>query len=199
MKEIEYFYAAHSAFAYLGSKKFMAIAETAGRRIAHKPIDLDRCVVAGGAPGFNDRSQAHYDYYFGREIDRWSEFREAPVLGRIPTYHANDPSLANGMLIAGLHQAQNIDALAHGFLEAHWRDDANLADPDTLARVAMQCGYDAEALMADATGDAVLTTYEENTKEAIARSVFGSPTYFLDGDMFYGQDRLEFIERALAK
>lgn len=199
MKEIEYFYAAHSAFAYLGSKKFMSIAAAANCVIVHKPIDLDRCVIAGGAPGFGARSQAHYDYYFGREIDRWSEYRGAPVIGGIPTHHSNDPALANGMLIAGLQQGHNIDALAHGLLEAHWRDDANLADAETLTRVATQCGYDAQALLAEANSTEVRAIYEKNTEEAIARSVFGSPTYFLDGDMFYGQDRLEFIERALAK
>lgn len=199
MKEIEYFYAAHSAFAYLGSKKLMSIANEGGCQIVHKPVDLNRCVVAGGAPGFEVRSQAHVDYYFGVEINRWSEYRGATVLGFIPTHHNNDTTLANGMLIAGLQQGKNIDALAHGLLEAHWRDDADLADRDTLARVGTQCGYDAEALLAEANSPEVLAIYEKNTEEAIARSVFGSPTYFLDGEMFYGQDRLEFIERALAQ
>ena len=199
MKEIEYFYSAHSAFAYLGSKKLMSIANTAACPIVHKPVDLNRCIAAGGAPAFGARSKAHVDYYFGTEINRWSEYRGAPVLGFIPTHHNKDPSLANGMLIAGLQQGQNIDALAHGLLEAHWRDDADLADRDTLVQVGTQCGYDAEAMLSEATSAEVLATYEKNTEEAIARSVFGSPTYFLDGEMFYGQDRLEFIERALAR
>lgn len=198
MKEIEYFYAAHSAFAYLGSKKLMTIANVADCRIIHKPVDLNRCVAAGGASPFDERSPAHVEYYFGTEINRWSEYRDAPVLGFIPTHHNNDPSVANGMLIAGLQQGKNIDALAHALLEAHWRDDADLADRETLLRVGTQCGYDAEALLADATSDEVVAIYEKNTEEAIARSVFGSPSYFLDGEMFYGQDRLEFIERALA-
>ena len=199
MREIEYFYAAHSAFAYLGSKKFMSIVNAAGCQIVHKPVDLNRCVAAGGAPAFDARSLAHVDYYFGTEINRWSKYRGAPVLGFIPTHHNNDPTLANGMLIAGIQQGQNIDALAHGLLEAHWRDDADLADRQTLARVGTQCGYDAEALLSAASSDEVLAIYGKNTEEAIARSVFGSPTYFLDGEMFYGQDRLEFIERALAE
>ena len=71
MIEIEYFYSAHSALAYLGSKKLASVAAAAGCRIIHKPIDLNRCVIAGGAPGVGARSQAHIDYYFGREIYRW--------------------------------------------------------------------------------------------------------------------------------
>ena len=94
-------------------------------------------------------------------------------------------------------QGANVDALAHALLRAHWRDDADLADPETLARLAAGLDFDAPALLEAARSPAVLEQYEANTQEAIARSVFGSPTYFVDGDMFYGQDRLEMVERAL--
>lgn len=197
MKEIEYFYSAHSAFAYLGSARFMAIAKAAGRQIMHKPVDLNPVVEASGASGFSRRSGKHVAYYFGREIARWSEYRDAPVLGRIPTHHANDTSLANGMLIAGQMQGHNIDLLAHALLEAHWRDDADLADRETLARIARAAVYDPAPLLDAAHSPEIAAVYAANTAEAIERSVFGSPTYFVDGDMFYGQDRLEFVERAL--
>lgn len=195
--DIEYFYAAHSAFAYLGSARFQAIARDAGRRIVHRPVDLDAVIEAGGAPSFGTRSRAHVEYYFGREIDRWSEVREAQVLGRIPTHHAHDPGLANRMLIACVLAGDDVDALAHALLEAHWRDDADLADRPTLERLAAGVGCDARALLAAADGDEAARIYADNTAEAIERSVFGSPTYFVDGDMFYGQDRLELVERAL--
>ncbi len=199
MSEIEYFYAAHSAYAYLGSARLMAIAAAGNRRIVHRPVDLDRVVAAAGAGAFSKRSKAHVNYYFGREIARWSEHRNAPVLGRIPTHHANDTTLANGMLIAGLEQGHNIDGLAHALLQAHWLDDADLADRDTLAAIATRAGYDATALLDAALSDAVQAVYAANTAEAIERSVFGSPTYFVDDDMFYGQDRLEMVERALTR
>ena len=70
MAEIEYFYSAHSAFAYLGSARFMEIAAAAGRRIAHKPVDLRRVVAEAGATAFGARSPKHRAYYFGREIER---------------------------------------------------------------------------------------------------------------------------------
>lgn len=197
MQSITYYYAAHSAFAYLGSSFLQTIAAATGSRIVHKPIDLDRCVAAGGAPGFNQRSEAHVQYYFGQEINRWSEYRNAPVLGRIPTHHANDVTLANCMLIAGERAGQSVDALAHAFLEAHWRDDANLADRESLLEIAELAGFDGQSLLAAAEKQDVLETYESNTQEAINRSVFGSPTYFVGDEMFYGQDRLEFVERKL--
>jgi 2-hydroxychromene-2-carboxylate isomerase len=198
VQTITYFYSAHSAFAYLGSARLNAIAANANCRINHKPIDLNRCIAAAGVSGFGQRTKAHVDYFFGQEINRWSEYRNAPVLGRIPTHHANDPALANGMLIAGERQGLSVDALAHEFLQAHWRDDADLADRKTLVDVAESAGYEPQALLDAASTQAVLDVYANNTDEAIRLSVFGSPTYFFNDEMFYGQDRLEFIERMLA-
>ncbi|MDP6830899.1 MAG: 2-hydroxychromene-2-carboxylate isomerase [Alphaproteobacteria bacterium] len=197
MSEIEYFYSAHSAFAYLGSTRFMEIAKAAGRTISHRPMDLRRVVPAAGAQPFSERSAKHYAYYFRREIDRWAEERQAPVMEGRPTFHDNDTTLPNGVLIAGLQQGQNIDQLAHAMLQAHWRDDADLADRDTLVKIASGIGVAPEPLLNAALSDEVRAIYNANTEEAIERSVFGSPAYFVDGDMFYGQDRLEMVERAL--
>lgn len=197
MTMIEYFYTAHSAFAYLGSARFMEIAREAGRRIDHRPIELGKVVAAGGAGSTRERSTAHRAYYFGREIERWAEERDAPVIGRSPTHHLKDMTLPNGMLIAGLLQEVDIDRLAHRLLEAHWRDDADIADPETLDALGNEIGLDPRPLLDAAMSPEVQTVYQNNIEEAIRRSVFGSPTYFIDGDMFYGQDHLEMVERAL--
>ena len=199
MPTIEYFYAAHSAFAYLGSAKLLEIAAAAGATILHRPIDLRKVVPAAGAPDFGKRTRAHRAYFFGREIKRWSEERNAPVMEGMPTYHQNDITLPNCFLIAANEAGNNIDRLAHAFLEAHWRDDADLADASTLVRLAKGIGLDGEALLAAAGNAGIAAKYAEYTQEAIDRSVFGSPTYFVDGDMFYGQDRLELVAKALKK
>ena len=197
MSEIEYFYSAHSAYAYLGSARFMEIAKAAGRTIRHRPNDLRRVVPASGSTPFGERSKGHYAYFFRREIDRWAEERNAPVMVGRPTFHDHDMTLCNGMLIAGLVQGKNIDQLAHVMLESHWRDDSDLADRETLVALAKRVDMDPGPLLAAALEDEVQAIYEANTQEAIERSVFGSPAYFVDGDMFYGQDRLEMVERAL--
>ncbi len=199
MAEIEYFYSAHSAFAYLGSARFMAIARAAGRRIAHKPIDLRRVVAVTGPGATNGRTPARRAYFSGREIERWAEARGAPVMAGFPTHHDNDMALANGMVIAGLAQGVEVDQLAHGMLRAHWRDDADLADRETLSRLGTTAGVDPGPLLAAALSEEGQAVYAANTEEAIRRSVFGSPTYFVDGDMFYGQDHLELVERALER
>lgn len=197
MADIEYFYSAHSAFAFLGSARLMALAEAAGARIVHKPYDLHRVMAELGSASFAGRTQAHKAYYFGREIERWAEHRGVAWLGKRPTHHSNDYTLANRVLIAGLTQGLNIDRLAHAFLEGHWGDDADLAEAATLKDLARAAGFDPEPLLDAADTDQVVALHQENTQEAIRRSVFGSPTYFVGGDMFYGQDRLELVERAL--
>ena len=149
--EIEYFYSAHSAFAYLGSRRFMEIAAAAGRKIVHKPYYLNRGIAGVGSVPTRERPQNHRAYYFRREIDRWSEHREAPVMPGYPTHHWADMTLANCMLIAAANTIE------------------------------------------------IAEIYGANTDEVIKRSVFGSPTYFVDGDMFYGQDHLEMVERALER
>lgn len=197
MAQIEYFYSAHSAYAYLGSARFMAIAAAANRRIAHRPMDLRKVVAVTGPGPTNALTPERRAYFSGREIDRWAEMRNAPVMDGFPTHHANDITLPNCMLIAALQQGIDVDRLAHLMLQAHWRDDADLADAPTLAGLGEQAGLDSGPLLDAAGSVEVLAIYQANTEEAIRRSVFGSPTYFVDGDMFYGQDHLEMVERAL--
>jgi len=199
MAEIEYFYAAHSAYAYLGSKRLMEIAAAAGRSIAHKPYDLRAGIVGVGSKTIGERTEGHLEYFFGREVERWSEYRNAPVKKRLPTHHHKSITPPNTMLIAGLVKGINIDALAHAMLEQHWRDDVDLADTETLRAIARSVDIDPEPLLAISDSKEVLDIYEANTAEAIERSIFGSPTYGVDGDLFYGQDRLEMVERALSE
>ena len=197
MSEIEYFYSAHSAFAYLGSKRFMEIAKAGDRTITHKPYDLARGIAGVGSTPTRDRPKNHRAYYFRREIDRWAEHRNAPVMDGYPKHHWNDMTLANGMLLAAALQTANIDPLAHAMLEGHWLNNANLAHTETLEALATSVNVDPLPLLDAALTSEVAEIYERNTQEAIKRSVFGSPTYFVDGDMFYGQDHLEMVERAL--
>ena len=199
MSGIEYFYSAHSAFAYLGSRRFMEIAAAASRKIIHKPYYLNRAIAGVGSAPTRERPQNHRAYYFRRQIDRWSEHREAPVMEGYPTEHWADMTLANCMLIAAARADADANSLAHAMLQGHWRDNADLSDRDTL--VALACGVDVnpDPLLTAAETPEINAVYEANTDEAIERSVFGSPTYFVDGDMFYGQDDLELVERALER
>ena len=199
MSGIEYFYSAHSAFAYLGSRRFMEIAAAASRKIIHKPYYLNRAIAGVGSVPTRERPQNHRAYYFRRQIDRWSENREAPVMEGYPTEHWADMTLANCMLIAAARADADPNSLAHAMLQGHWRDNADLSDRDTLVALARGVDVDPDPLLTAAETPEINAVYEANTDEAIERSVFGSPTYFVDGDMFYGQDHLELVERALER
>lgn len=190
---IEYFYSAHSAYAYLGAPALTQIAQDAGWTIAHRPFDFLPVVESAGAPGLKERSAAHIDYFFGRELSRWAQWRDLPILRHRPTHHDNALALASGMIMA----SSDPDRLSFAILQAHWRDDADIADPDTLHALAQACDEDSATLYAAATGAQMQAQFAANTQEAIARNVFGSPTYFLGGDMFYGQDRLELVAHAI--
>ena len=168
-----------------------------GVKIEYKPIDLNPVVDATSGEAFGYRSQAHRDYFFDREIERWSEHRDAPLINHRPTWHDEPLDLPNGCVIAAGEMGFDQGALAHAILRAHWLEDANHTDPDILTNIANSLDIPAQPLLDLAGSERIQKIHAEFTQDAIARSVFGSPTYFVNGDMFYGQDRLELVERAI--
>lgn len=199
MPSIEYFYSTHSAYAYIGARHFYDIAHKNGAEIIHKPIDLRPVVKATSGEPFGNRSDAHHAYFFEREVERWAEHRESPLIKYRPTWHDEPLALPNGLVIAAIEAGHNVDALSLAILKAHWLEDANFNDADVLSALARSVGIDAAPLLEKAMSDEIQAIHQANTKEAIDRNVFGSPTYFVNGDMFYGQDRLELVDRALTK
>lgn len=199
MSVIEYVYSAHSAFAYLGSAELQKLCRDFQVTLIHKPVLLTPVVEAQGSQPFRARTQAHVDYFFGREIERWAEYRDVAIINFRPTYHDADYSIASGLIIALGEAGAPVDLMAHRLLEAHWRDDADLSNLQTLGNLAAELGHDADALMKQAASSAVQNKLQENSVWARSQSVFGSPTYIVDGDPFYGQDHLDLVKRALSR
>lgn len=197
MKTIEYFYSSHSGFAYLGSSRFNEIARAAGAKVIHRPVELRLLLDAVGPGPTGNLTEARHAYFFGKEIERWSQWRKAPLAQLRPTHHDNSLELSSGMLLAAIELDLDIDTLAHQMLTAHWRDDADLDNPLDLSKIAQSAGLDPQPLLDMAVSPSIQARFVANTQEAIQRTVFGSPTYFVDGEMFYGQDRLDFVEHAL--
>ena len=84
-------------------------------------------------------------------------------------------------------------------MRARWAEERDIADPATLAAIATTLGQDAKALAARAADPAIAARYQADTQEAIARQVFGAPTYVYRDELFWGQDRLDFLGRKLAQ
>lgn len=101
------------------------------------------------------------------------------------------------MVIAA--QLAGLDAfpLSHAILRALWAEDRDISDPDVRRCIADENGYDGRALLAAETRDDVQAQYLAFGEEAERLGVFGSPTYVLDHQLFWGQDRLDFVDRAL--
>jgi len=196
LHQIEYFYSAHSAYAYLGAKKLQDISRAHDCALIHRPIVLSPVVEAAGGRPFDVRTPAHVDYFFGRELERWAAWRKVSMIVHRPVHHDADYSLASGAILALGEHGAKVDAMSFAILQAHWRDDADLSDETTLATLIAGQGHDPIVVLKWAASEPIQARLQDNTQEAIERSVFGSPTYFLDGDMFYGQDHLELLEGA---
>jgi 2-hydroxychromene-2-carboxylate isomerase len=195
---IDYYYSTRSIYAYFGAERIVALARAAGRTLVHKPVDLSRVVPASGSLAFEQRPVSHKRYFFGREIERWSETLGIPVIVD-PVHHFGDRTWSAGFVIAAQQQGADVDTLHTAILRALWQDDRDLGDPQVLSQIALEAGLDPAPLHAAAHSAAVQATFVQNSEEAVTRGVFGSPTYIVDGDMVYGQDRLMMVERALKR
>ena len=197
--KIEYFYSTHSAYAYLGSKRLMEICAAYDCQLVHRPFNLSPVVEHSGGQPFAGRSQAHVDYFFGREIERWAAFRDVPIIDFRPTYHDNPLQLSSGVVIAADHLGLDTNAIAQALLQAHWRDDIDLANSAHLSKAISEIDIDPAPLLQAALTSEVQAVFAKNTKTARDLNLFGSPTYILNGDPYYGQDHLELLEYALQK
>ena len=197
-RSIDYFFAPQSPWTYLGHARFGRIAAAAGARIAVRPADLGKVfAVSGGLP--LGKRPAQRQAYRLVELRRFSEHLGVP-LNLHPAHFpvAGDPS---AQLIIAIDQHDGADA-AMAFMArlmaGVWAENRNIADPQTLAAMLAECGLAARRLE-DAQDPGVLERYEANTRAAIDLGVFGAPTYVVDGELFWGQDRLDFLERRLAR
>lgn len=154
--EIEYFYSSHSAYAYIGARRLAEIAAEFDCKIIHRPFELSPTVEKSGAPPFAGRSQAHVDYYFGREIERWAAYRGVPIVNHRPTHHDQPLALSSGMLIAAGLAGLDQNALSHAILKAHWADDIDLTDEAALSQAARSVGVDPAPLLARADRKSVV-------------------------------------------
>lgn len=197
-KEIDYFMAPVSPWTYLGHDRFVAIARHHGADIVVKPIDTGRVFAASGGLPLKQRAPQRQAYRLV-ELARWSKFLGIP-LNLHPTHFPVSGDLASKWILAarevGVDEAL---ALVAGIGRAIWAEQRNIADAGTLADIARAMGLDAAAIGSRADAGEIGSKYDALTQEAIERGVFGVPTWICAGEPFWGQDRLDFLDRALAE
>ncbi|MFL6672312.1 MAG: 2-hydroxychromene-2-carboxylate isomerase [Massilia sp.] len=196
-KVIQYFFTPNSPWTYLGHERLLMLARQYGAMIEPKPFDLGKVFgVSGGLP-LAKRAPQRQAYRL-QELKRWSDFLGLR-LNPEPKFFPVDPGPA-AKLITAAREGFNADValeLAGAIMRALWVEERDIADDVTLAEVAGDAGLDARMLLADAHAAPVAALYQRHTDEAIAAGVFGSPWYVVDGHGFWGQDRLDFVERLL--
>ena len=129
---------------------------------------------------------------------RWAQFLNLPMNVQ-PKFFPVSPDAASRLIIAArtsLGESVSLQ-LSGAIMRALWAEEKNIADEDTLAQIADLIGLDGRMLLKSAATAGVQEQLDRNTDEAIAANVFGAPWYVVDGEGYWGQDRLDFVERAL--
>lgn len=196
-KTIEYFLSPQSPWCYLGHQRLVELARDTGAQVEPKPFDLGKVFsVSGGLPLAKRAPQRQV--YRLVELERWAQFLGLPMNVQ-PQFFPVSPDAASTLIIAA-RTSLGVDAaleLSGAIMRALWAEEKNIADEDTLAQIADLCGFDGRMLLKSAKTAGVQEQYERNTDEAIAANIFGVPWYVVDGEGFWGQDRLDFVRRAL--
>lgn len=196
-KTVTYYLAPQSPYTYLGHARLVDIARATGAHIDIKPFDLGRVFGASGGLPLAKRAPQRQAYRL-IELQRWASFLQLPMKIQ-PTYFPVPGDPAARLIIAARTSLGGEAAvtLAGAIQHALWADDKNIGDDAVLAQIATACGFDGAMLVKSSQTAGVQAEYEKNTDEALAANVFGSPWYIVDGEGFWGQDRLDFVERAL--
>ena len=197
-RNIDYYFATISPYAYLGHDRFVAIAQKHGATVAVKPINLGEVFpVSGGLP-LSKRAPQRQAYRLV-ELERWAQYLGKPMRIQPQFFPVNGDLAAHWILAAAeLGQAQAL-TLAGAVGRAIWEQQRDIADATTMHTIATECGLPAAELATRAQAPEIAEKFMALTKEAIGRNVFGAPTYVVADELFWGQDRLDFLDRKLAK
>jgi 2-hydroxychromene-2-carboxylate isomerase len=195
-KIVDYYFSPNSPWAYLGHERFVAIAKRAGAHINVKPVDYGRIFPQSGGVPVAQRAKQRQAYRM-MELKRWRAHLGIPI-NFTPKFAGSSGVAAARLIIAADMKELNAMALAGFVGKAVWEEERDIADPVTLQTIAAEHGRNAKLLWDTAQSQATQDAYDAYTAEAIERGVFGAPTYVYKDELFWGQDRLEFLERALA-
>jgi 2-hydroxychromene-2-carboxylate isomerase len=197
-KLIDYYFTPISPFMYLGHDRLVAIARKHGATIAVKAINLgDVFPVSGGLP-LSKRAPQRQAYRLV-ELRRWSAYLSMPINVQPKFFPVNGDLAAAWILAAQEQGIVQALALTGAVGRAIWEQERDVAAESTLMDIASELGLDALMLARRAATTEIVARYKALTQEAVDRQVFGAPTYIYRDELFWGQDRLDFLDRALAE
>jgi 2-hydroxychromene-2-carboxylate isomerase len=195
---IDYFLVPQSPWTYLGHARLVALAQEHGASVAVRPMDLGQIFpISGGLP-LPKRAPQRQAYRLV-ELQRFAEHLQLPLNLHPRFFPVSGDDAARLLICVTQHegQAAALD-LAGRALTAVWAEERNIADADTLAALLAEAGLPA-ARLAQSKDAAVQAAYAAHTQAAIEAQVFGAPSYVMAGEIFWGQDRLDFVARRLRR
>jgi 2-hydroxychromene-2-carboxylate isomerase len=200
--QLDCYYSLSSPWAYFAGPKLQDIVRRHHVKLVLKPYDFQAVVVKTGGVPIRTRPIPRRTYH-AEELARWRDYLGMPLTIEPRYYPQQVPAnpdwnkYAGWMVIAA--QLKGIDAfvLSHALLRALWAEERDTSQPEVRIAVANENGYDGAALHALERTAETLATYQTYSEEAERLGVFGAPTFVLDGQRFWGQDRLDFVDRAL--
>lgn len=193
---VQVYYGTVSPYAYLGAPMLEAICRRRAVEPVYKPADFLAVFKASGGVPVHERPAQRQAYRLV-ELQRWAEYRGLP-LNLNPRFFPTDMTPSSLLILAAQGQGLPIGQLSFALQRALWAEERDIADTNTLQAIAHAQGFDGAALLREAQSDAVRQRYADNTGEAIDLGLFGAPTYVYRDEVFWGQDRLEFLDRAIA-
>jgi 2-hydroxychromene-2-carboxylate isomerase len=195
-RTIDYYFTPQSPWTYLGHSRFAAIAHAAGAAVRVRPIDFGAVFpVSGGLP-LGKRAPQRQAYRLV-ELARFSHHLDIPLNVKPKFFPVASDDASKLIIAVDLHDGgETAMKFCGAVFAAVWVQERNIADPALLETLAAECGLPAKRVE-QSQSQAVQERYEDYTQQAIDAGVFGAPSYVIDGEIFWGQDRLDFLERAL--
>jgi 2-hydroxychromene-2-carboxylate isomerase len=195
--EIDYYFWINSDWAYFGNPRLKAMAERYGLKVNYYPVDLASVYARTGGIKLQLRSKERKDYRL-LEMERFRDLLQMPI-NLHPKYMPANGQLPSYVVIAAKQRGIDVHELVHAIMIATWVEDRDIEDAATLVAIADGIGLDGAALLREAGLPDAERAYFDYTNKAVERGMFGAPFYFFRNEAFWGQDRLEYLDRAIGK
>ncbi len=196
MAHIDYFLFAISPFTYLAGTRLEEVAAKHGATITYKPIALMKVFEETGTPPLPQRHESRRAYRL-QELARISKRWSLPI-NLAPAHFPTNPAPASFAIIAAQAAGGgDLAGLVHGILRACWAEEKDVADETIVRELLAANGFDPELASSGMLSGA--ETFQRNTDEALKRGVFGSPSYLVNDQVFFGQDRIDYLDDYLAE
>jgi carboxymethylenebutenolidase len=196
---IDHYASLNSPWTHLGAARIEAMAAAHGATLRIWPVDFSTIFPASGGLPLPKRAPQRQAYRL-MELRRWREHLGIPIHIQPKFFPANE--LPAACCVIALRETQG-DApairLAHRVLKALWQEEKDTGDAATLAALIQETGQDPDAIMKLGAEPRWAERRKADTQAALERGVFGAPSYVIGDEIFWGQDRLSFVERRLAK